>query len=667
MLRPAAATARRRATFVRVWYVLAAAGLALLSLHDLTGFGGPALDGFFDRWFYNALILLAVAGCALRVVWVSTARGAWLALTGCVAVWAIGEILFDFTYGGSPPFPSVADGFYLAFYPLCYVGLLLLVRSHASKLNGSVWLDGAMASLAAAAIGATVLFEAVLTTTDGSSTAVVTNLAYPIGDILLLALVAGVFALSGWRPGRVWALIGGALAASAIADGLFLYQTATNSYSEGTILDALWPASMLLLAAAAWQPAARRNAVELEGRPLLVTPAVCGVVAICVLVYDRYHHVHDLGPALAVATLVAVLVRTGLTFRENAQIMTRIRSQAVTDALTGLDNRRKLFADLGAALVDGPQSEPSILAIFDLDGFKHYNDTFGHPAGDALLVHLGAKLTAAAAPHARAYRLGGDEFCVLSRLPETGPATLLDETAAALTEVGEGFVVNCSYGVVFLPEEAGDPSEALSVADQRLYAQKHSAGLGRGQLHDALLQALYEREPDLRGHVRDVTELANELGRRLDFDVEAMNELRMAAQLHDIGKLAIPDTVLRKHGELDENEWEFVRQHTLIGERILGAVPALQGVGKIVRASHERWDGQGYADGLAGEEIPLPARIIAVCDAYAVMTSSRPYQDPTSTAEAVAELRRCAGTQFDPRIVEVFCDFVARAPLAQAS
>lgn len=661
------ATARRRATFVHGWYLLAAAGLALLTAHDLTGFGGPGVDDFFNRTFYNALILLALSGCALRILWVRTARSAWLALTVCVAAWAVGEVLYDFAFDGSPPFPSAADGFYLAFYPACYVGLLLLVRSHASKLNGSVWLDGIMASLAAAAIGASILFEAVLATTGGSPAAVVTNLAYPLGDILLLALVVGVFAVTGWRPGRVWALIGGALAASAIADGIFLYQTASNSYVEGTALDALWPASMLLLAAAAWQPVARGSSVELEGRPLLGTPAVCGLIAIGVLVYDRYHHLHELGPALAVATLVAVLIRTGLTFHENGRILARIRRQAVTDALTGLHNRRQLFSDLDQALAEGRRSEPRLLVIFDLDGFKHYNDTFGHLAGDAMLVHLGSKLAAVAAPHGPSYRLGGDEFCVLARIPKLGAATLLDETAAALTEVGEGFSVGTSFGAVFLPEEATEPGEALSVADQRLYAQKHAAALGRSQPHNALLQALYEREPNLRGHVKDVTELALEMGRQLHFDAEQMNELRMAAQLHDIGKLAIPDTVLRKHGKLDENEWEFVRQHPIIGERILGAVPALQGVGKIVRSSHEHWDGEGYSDGLAGEEIPLPARIIAVCDAYAVMTSNRPYQNATSVAEAISELRRCAGTQFDPRVVDVFCNVVAQAPLAQAS
>ncbi len=164
-----------------------------------------------------------------------------------------------------------------------------------------------------------------------------------------------------------------------------------------------------------------------------------------------------------------------------------------------------------------------------------------------------------------------------------------------------------------------------------------------------------------------MTELSLALGRELELDGDQLEELRLAAQLHDVGKLAIPDAVLMKHGELDEGEWEFIRQHTLIGQRILGAVPALHGIGKIIRASHECWDGSGYVDGLVGEDIPLAARVIAVCDTFAVMTSDRPYRDAASPIDALAELRSCAGTQFDPRLVSAFCDLVARSALARAS
>ena len=209
------------------------------------------------------------------------------------------------------------------------------------------------------------------------------------------------------------------------------------------------------------------------------------------------------------------------------------------------------------------------------------------------------------------------------------------------------------------PDEAQDAPGALRVADQRLYAQKHARGAERASPHEALLQALFEREPELRSHVEGVAELSLAVGERLGLKPLELERLRLAAELHDVGKLAIPDTILRKQGPLDAGEWEFIRRHTVIGQRILDAAPTLNEVGKIVRSTHEHWDGTGYVDGLTAEEIPLAARVIAVCDAYVAMTSDRPYRSAVSSAEAVDELRRCSGSQYDPEIVELFCAILA--------
>jgi HD-GYP domain-containing protein (c-di-GMP phosphodiesterase class II) len=219
---------------------------------------------------------------------------------------------------------------------------------------------------------------------------------------------------------------------------------------------------------------------------------------------------------------------------------------------------------------------------------------------------------------------------------------------------------------VALPAEASAPSEALRIADQRLYAHKRHVSDGRGGPHEVLLRTLAEGEPDLRAHLAGVAALATAVGRQLGLDDERLGELRLAAELHDVGKLAIPDAVLAKPGPLDDEEWQFVRRHTLIGERILAGAPALRGVGQIVRSSHERWDGGGYCDGLAGEQIPLASRIIFACDAYSAMTSSRPYHEPLDRAGAVAELRRCAGTQFDPRVIETLCLVLATEEAADS-
>jgi two-component system, cell cycle response regulator len=636
---------------------VAVVGLAAFVAHAATQAGGPSLDFFFNAWVYNGLLLLAAAACLVRVAVERAERGAWLALGIGIAAWTAGDIHYTVAYSGNgtPPFPSLGDAFYLAFYPASYVALLLLLRQRVRRFRHSLWLDGVMAAFAAAALSASVLFEVVLETTEGSKAAVLTNLAYPLGDVILLALVIGVFALTCWRPGSGWALIGVALLAFAVADAAYLFQVASGRYVEGGLLDALWPAALLLLAQAAWRRPQVAPPVLAEGQRMLVAPAICGLIGIGVLTYDHFDRTNLLALTLAVATLLAVIVRTALTFTEKQRLLARVRDQAATDALTGLGNRRRLLADLGDVLAGRPPA-PTILLIFDLDGFKRYNDTYGHPAGDALLTRLGRRLRAATEPYGASYRLGGDEFCVLARLHGTQGEVVVSAVTAALRERGEGFEIASSFGAVFLPDDAADAAEALRLADQRLYVQKAEKHWWRGHPHEVLLQALYEREPELHDHVRAVARLSAEVGRRLGLRGKELEDVQRAAELHDVGKLAIPDDVLRRAGPLDESEWEFIRRHTVIGQRILGASPALVEVAKIVRSTHERWNGQGYPDGLRGEEIPLAARIVLACDAFVAMTTDRAYARRLTDDDARAELRRCAGRDFDPRVVEVVCE-----------
>jgi two-component system cell cycle response regulator len=251
--------------------------------------------------------------------------------------------------------------------------------------------------------------------------------------------------------------------------------------------------------------------------------------------------------------------------------------------------------------------------------------------------------------------MGGDEFCVLAR-PEHGDVeTVLADAAEALSERGDGFIITCSYGRVMLPAEAAGAEHALHVADQRMYLQKNGGRVSAGrQSSDVLLRALSERHPSLGDHVHGVAELAVSIGARLGLLPEELENLRQAAELHDMGKVAIPDAILDKPGPLDEAEWEFMRRHTIIGERILQAAPALEGVATIVRSTHERMDGKGYPDRLAGEAIPLASRIVLVCDAFEAMTADRSYRKAMSAEVAIEELERCAGEQFDPRVVEAF-------------
>jgi two-component system cell cycle response regulator len=642
---------RPKLVVVRAWTVAAAVGFAFLVAHLAFNLGGSGLDYFAERWVYDGLELFAAAGCLARAATNRDERWIWAILGLGILSFSLGDICFDFIYGGNPPSPSICDAFYLAFYPACYAALALLIRSRISHFDRSVWLDGAIAAFAATAVSASIVLQVVLNKTTGSAETVIVNLAYPAADLVLLAIVIFVFVLTSRRPGRAWAAAGIAFGAITVADTLFMYLNATGEYREGTLLDALWPGAMLLLAVAAWQPV-QRHAVRLEGR-FMATPLICGLVAVAVLADEHFKNHNVVADILAVAAIVTVFIRTGISLVDNARLLASVRAQSLTDDLTGLGNRRGLLLALEHQFTC--RSDKTVFAIYDLNGFKRYNDTFGHPSGDALLVRLAARLAEAAGPSGEAFRLGGDEFCLLVRDDGRETAAVVEAGLLALSEEGEGFTIDAEYGSVILPDEAEDAKTALRHADERLYERKYSRGDNEGEAHEALLRVIEEREPGLRRHMRFVAELASEVGVRLGLQGQALEQLRLAAELHDVGKLAIPIDVLQKRGVLTEQEWSFIREHTVVGERVLAGSPAMREVARIVRATHERWDGGGYVDGLAGDAIPLPARIIAVCDAYAAMTSDRPYRRALSASDALAELRRCAGTQFDPEVVFTFC------------
>ena len=628
-------------------------------LHEAFDLGGRPLDPINDLAYYGLLFAAGLATGA-RAVLVRRERWAWGLLAASMIAWAAADLYYGLSLGlmAEPPYPSIADAGWLSIYPAGYLCIALLVRSRIGRFDAGLWLDGLLGGLVLAAVSAAMVLPPIVGTGSGSAAVIATNMAYPLGDTLMIAFVIGTIALTGWRPGRMWLLLGAGFAASAVADSWYLYEVATGGsgiYTEG-VIPTFWPASSLVLAAAAWQPASSGTRLSrLEGWRMLAMPACFMGVALVLLVYDHYRPLTEPALWLAAAAVGVGILRMGLTFRDNLRMLHGSRTEALTDALTGLSNRRALLADLEETLDGSGQAPQRVLALFDLDGFKGYNDSYGHAAGDALLSRLGHRLKAAVAGHGQAYRLGGDEFCVLATPGEVGPAPVVAAAAAALYERGEGFEISSSFGSVELPTEALDASEALVLADRRMYAQKAGGRASAArQSRDVLISTLREREPDLHLHLEGVAGLASGVARALGMAAEERDEVIRAAELHDIGKVAVPDAILNKPGPLDESEWKFMREHTVIGERILAAAPALRGVAALVRSSHERWDGGGYPDRLPGEEIPLGARIVAVCDAYHAMTSERPYSRGMTHDEAIAELRLCAGTQFDPAVVDAF-------------
>jgi two-component system cell cycle response regulator len=385
----------------------------------------------------------------------------------------------------------------------------------------------------------------------------------------------------------------------------------------------------------------------------ITVAVILGVTLGC---YPR-RTLHDPVPVLATLALLVAVVAIVRALQEAEMHQ---RDEATVDPLTGLANRRQLADDLSAIWSKVDDEHQARLVLFDLDGFKAYNDNFGHLGGDMLLRRLAQAFKRAVAEGGCAYRLGGDEFCAL--LWADVGETMIGDCLQALSAVGEGFSITSSYGSVSLPAEASDTQMALQLADERMYAYKDSSRASAGkQTRDLALQILAAHEPELHSHASHVAELAEGVARRLGLSGPELADTVRAAELHDIGKVAIPYSLLHKAGPLDEHEWKLMRHHTVVGASILSAAPALARVADIVAATHERYDGSGYPRGLAGAEIPTASQIVFACDAFEAMISERPFGEAKAEVDALRELRACAGTQFDPRVVDAFAaEYAAR-------
>jgi diguanylate cyclase (GGDEF)-like protein len=339
------------------------------------------------------------------------------------------------------------------------------------------------------------------------------------------------------------------------------------------------------------------------------------------------------------------------------------------DPLTGLWNRRRFEQDLAHQLErcqrDG---ERAALVLLDVDDFKQVNDLLGHLAGDEVLCALGDALTTRLRPGDHASRLGGDEFALLLLdVDEHDVARIAveleDHLRDAATAAQDRTSLSISIGTALLDRSTGSVNEVLEAADRAMYAAKQGR-TGRGLDSEALppavgatavmaslralLAAVNARDSYTATHSREVVTLARGVGRRLGLDETQTSEVEHIALLHDLGKIAVPDAILRKAGPLTYHEQTLMRQHPVVGAEILASMPELAHLAPAVRAEHERWDGGGYPDGLSGEQIPVASRIGLVCDAYHAMTSTRPYRRAMSASAAREEIRREAGAQFCP-------------------
>ncbi len=374
---------------------------------------------------------------------------------------------------------------------------------------------------------------------------------------------------------------------------------------------------------------------------------------------------------------IGLAVATAL---ENARLYGTAVAAADCDPVTGLLNHRAMHQRLDKALVQARDSnQPVAVMMLDLNNFKLFNDTYGHPIGDQVLRRVAETMRAECPSTASLGRYGGDEFIVV--MPGITP-----ETAVQIAErmsahlMAEGFrrdsderviPITLSFGLASFPDDSGNRHELLTIADKNLYTAKLSGdSIGRSTpfqranrefrveasygVLDSMVSAVDNKDRYTRRHSEDVTEYALWIAEEMGLSEETLRALRIGGLLHDVGKIGVPDEILRKPGRLTDEEYDILKQHPLLGALIVGSLPDMKNVVDVVRSHHERWDGKGYPDGLQGEAIPLLGRIAAVADAVSAMTTHRPYRRGMDWEVAFAEVRANAGTQFDPVIAAAF-------------
>ena len=494
-------------------FVLLLGMLAIVAANAIFGIGGRGIRQAIPTWLASGVYILVAAIVALRAFRDRERRRAWGLLALGLSLYALGNVLWAFWIGNlrHPPIPSVCDALWLSLYPLSYAGIVGLARADGeNKKPIRVWLDGVIAGSGLAAFGAALVFPSLLASLTSGTAA--TGIAYPIGDLLLAALVMGVLAFRGWHINRTWGLLGGGFVLLAVADCMYAVRVASGSTSTSPLTNLFYLVAVALLALAAWQTEPETPRPRRESMSVLVVPALFTVAALGLLVYGNTHRLNGAALGLAIITLLAMCVRMGLAFRD-LRSLTEARYQAATDDLTSLPNRRLFMQRLheGIATAQLTRGELSVL-VLDLDNFKQLNDTLGHSAGDALLRMIGPRLVGGLRTTDTMARLGGDEFAILldHRIDDRAVAKVAERILLALREPfevhGLALRLTASLGIASFPVHGRDGDQLMRCADIAMYQAKAAH---RGY-------EFYARERDTNS--RERLGLAGELAAALDED-----------------------------------------------------------------------------------------------------------------------------------------------------
>ena len=477
---------RTRVAASRLWYVYGALAL-LLAAFVVRAFvrGDAPTQVWIDGWGVDAFEFVVAVLCLSRAVGRQPRRGMPIALGCALLSWCAGDVALSIeSLGGRTPAPvSVADIFYLCFYPLAYVAIVLFMRGQMRHLTAPSWLDGAVAGFGASAVCAAFVFRSLVHSTGGNRFYAAVAVAYPVGDLLLLALVIGATAVFTGRRKTPWMMLAGAFTLNAVGDTFNLFQFSPfGSSGVGTAFNAIaWPGAFMLMSMAVWMRPRPSDPLVSQRPTGFVLPAIAAAAALTILLRGTMHRLTNVSIGLATATLLLVGIRFAISARGLRVVTEQRHRQSMTDELTGLGNRRYLFHVLDTFFSD--QADPLLptrqlaFLFLDLDHFKEINDSFGHSAGDELLRQLGPRMTSSLRGTDILVRLGGDEFAgVLLDADANYAAAVAQRLMAGLAAP---FIldlmsasVSASIGIAIAPTHASDAAGLLRCADVAMYRAK---------------------------------------------------------------------------------------------------------------------------------------------------------------------------------------------------
>ncbi|MEV4622984.1 diguanylate cyclase [Asanoa sp. NPDC049573] len=672
------------------WLVIFIVLLVIAQAHSSTA--------LVDLPYLLPIVAAVGLSVAAAVVTGGRTRIAWTLLATSNALWLAGEVIwvyYTYVLQRGPPAVSSADFFYLASYVFAIPAILVGIGStgHLRHIRGL--LDAGLLALGLGTIGWQVAISPSLP--EAPRLADFVAFAYPLFGVAIVTTLAAV-GLAGRHRLPAWGvLVGAAFAVAGVTDAVYAYSIAAQDTASNWI-NIGWQVEAVLFGLAAVAAIRKPAPVERErarSRDLTAAPLViAGLAATGLILADRL----DEGPltastlAILLALFVGLLVRQLLIIRDRTRLATQLRAAlreqerlAITDGLTGVYNRRFFQEMLRIEAERGERAQtPLSLVLIDLDEFKKVNDGYGHPAGDVVLAQIAARIRGGLRSTDVVARYGGEEFVCL--LPGAGEEVAVEIAEQIRQSIGRDAVAVGGGRSVCLTSSLGvatagirgtrpltEPDALVNDADAALYRAKAN---GRNQVVAVgMLADPIDTDPDLppglvwladqidakisaHEHSTAVSRWSLLVGERLGVDVATLRRVGAAGRLHDVGKLSVADSVLRKALPLTAAEWEQLRRHPAESARLLTELGQRPDLATVAAAHHERFDGRGYPLGLAGAQIPVEARIVAVTDAWAAMLADRPYAPARTVAGAREQIEQGRGAQFDPVVADAFLALV---------